>query len=283
MQIVTLTSDFGFHDHYVAALKGAIFKEIHDVFIIDISHSIKAFNTANAAFQLNACFESFPKNTIHIIAVDSEPDLSLKTASLPAVMKYKDQFFVGNNNGFFGSFLEDQEPEFFLEYKDEIIKEEHYKFPSKTCFVHLAKMISKNEKISDILQPANHIKKAFSPKPIIDGNKLLGNVIHIDAFGNLITNISQKEFYTFQENTPFTIYYANRSYFIDKISNSYNEVVAGEKVAIFNSNGLLEIAINKGVNDINAGASKLFGMKVGDTITIEFNPPGSVHDINSLF
>lgn len=283
MQIVTLTTDFGFHDHYVASLKGAIYREIPEVVIIDISHSIKAFNSANAAYQIKSCFESFPENTIHIVAVDCETDLTLKTPSKPIVMKFKNHYFIGTNNGFFGSFLDGQNPDEFMELKEEYINTNVYKFPSKNCFVELAGYITRKEKLTKYLHPSFQIKKAFSPKPMHEGNKLLGNVIHVDSFGNLITNIAMEDFYKFDKKIPFTIYYANRSYFIDRISKSYNEVVAGEKVAIFNSNNLLEIAINKGVNEINSGASKLFGMKIGDTVTVEFSPPGSVDDINLLF
>ena len=283
MQIVTLTTDFGLQDHYVASLKGAILNQIPGAIIIDISHSIPAFNVANAAYQLKSSYRFFPENTIHIVAVDSEPDIKLKIPSLPSVLHHENQFFIGNNNGFFGAFLEDQGSELFFQMEPHSLREDHYKFTSIRCFAPIAGRIHKKEKLNAFLSKSEQIKRAFFPKPIVESNKLLGQVIHIDSLGNIITNISKAEFYRFGREIPFTIYYASRDHFIDKISTSYNDVVPGEKLALFNMSDFLEIAVNKGVNSLNAGASKLFGMKVGDNLTVEFNPPGSVKDINSLF
>ena len=105
MQIVTLTSDTGLQDYYVAAMKGAILNQMHQTTIIDISHQIRPFDVANAAFQLRCCYRDFPKGTIHIIGVDSEPILSGDRASFPTIMLFSGQFFISNDNGFFGCFI----------------------------------------------------------------------------------------------------------------------------------------------------------------------------------
>ena len=91
MQIVTLTSDNGLQDYYVAAIKGAILNQMPNASIIDISHHIRPFDVANAAFQLRCCFRDFPKGTIHIIGVDSEPVLNGDKSSYPTIMKFHDQ------------------------------------------------------------------------------------------------------------------------------------------------------------------------------------------------
>lgn len=111
MQIITLTTDFGLQDYYVAATKGAILHQIPNANIIDISHSIRPFNVAEAVFQLKCCYHTFPPGTIHIVGVDSEPVFSDTNPSFPAVMRYKDQYFISNDNGFFGTFLEDDVPQ----------------------------------------------------------------------------------------------------------------------------------------------------------------------------
>ena len=91
MQIITLTSDTGIQDYYIASIKGAILKEIPEFQIVDISHSIGAFDVANAAFQLKCCYKDFPKGTIHIIGVDSEPMITPQ--------EYSDKNFT-NGTGF---------------------------------------------------------------------------------------------------------------------------------------------------------------------------------------
>lgn len=283
MQIITLTTDFGLQDYYVAATKGAILNQISNANIIDISHSIKPFNVAEAAFQLKCCYHTFPDGTIHIIGVDSEPIFNEQNPSLPTVMVYKNQYFISNDNGFFGSFLEDDLPSELYKLVNPTFTEDYYKFPTKNTFIPMAAYISSRKNLKEICELSTTYKKAFIQKSIIEHNRMLGNVVHIDAYGNIITNITKTDFYRFGTNTPFTIYYVNKTYFIDTISRTYNDVVMGERVAIFNSSDLLEIAINRGANGSTGGANKLFGVRVGDAITIEFHPPGSAKDINSLF
>ena len=110
-----------------------------------------------------------------------------------------------------------------------------------------------------------------------------GYVIHVDNYGNAITNINQELFERFGEDTPFVLYFKRKDYFIDVISGAYNEVPQGEKVAVFNENGLLEIAINRGANGSTGGAEQLFGLRINDMIRIEFTPAGSRETIESLF
>jgi len=283
MQIVTLTTDSGLQDFYVAAMKGAILNKMPAVSIIDISHSIKPFNVAEAAFQLQCCFEEFPNGTIHIIGVDSEPNLKGPNTSLPTIMKYKNQYFISNDNGFYGSFLDENVPDEMYRFSNIASFPEMLKFTAKNCFIELAAKITQNIPFSSFTESVFAYKKAFLQKPIIEQYLIQGTVIHSDSFGNIITNVKKSDFSRFGENVPFIIYYVDKSYHIDVISNHYNDVAMGERVAIFNSNDLLEIAINRGANGGTGGATKLFGVRVGDIIRIEFIPAGSRTDIHSFF
>jgi S-adenosylmethionine hydrolase len=113
-------------------------------------------------------------------------------------------------------------------------------------------------------------------------NLIKGSNFHIHHCGNAITKISPELFARFEE-APFTILFRKRDYYIDTISGSYNEVQPGERVAIFNDNNLLEIAINKGARGVNGGADSLFGLHTGDVVRVEFTPRGSAKTIDSLF
>jgi len=157
------------------------------------------------------------------------------------------------------------------------------KFPTKNCFIPLAKRIAAGESIGSFANPTTAYKRAFMQKPVIEHLIIRGNVIHIDGYGNLITNISRSDFDRFGEKTPFTIKYLNKEYYIDEINETYNNVTMGERVALFNSSELLEIAINRGANGSTGGANKLFGMRQGDPVHIEFTPKGSKEDFDSLF
>ena len=283
MQILTLTSDTGLQDYYVASLKGAILKMMPEVQIVDISHSIKPFDVASAAFQLQCCYMDFPEGTIHLIGVDSEPliqppeysDASSFVSSFPTVMKFNNQYFISNDNGFFGAFLDDKAPQELWRYTVDLNNVLELKYPMKNCFVPLAKRIIDNESMSKYTQAVNKYKKALIPKAVIEEYIVRGIIIHIDSFGNLITNISKADFERLPSDAPYSIKFANEKYYIDHISETYNTVQQGERVALFNENNLLEIAINRGARQSTGGADILFGMKLGDRLRIESSPAGS--------
>jgi hypothetical protein len=283
MQIITLTTDNGYHDYYVAAIKGRLHKAFPTAHVIDISHCIKPFNISEAAFQLRCCFQEFAEGTIHIIGVDSEPLFEAQKERYPGILKYKGQYFICNDNGFFGSFLEEDLPDEFYHYTAIQDQPEAWRFTTKNCFINLAQRIVNNEALSSFATPAKGYRRAFNQKPILDPLLIRGVVIHIDSFGNLVTNITKTDFERFGKEVPFIIKYQKKEYFIDEISATYNAVSQGERVALFNSAGRLEIAINRGANDGFGGASKLFGMRIGDPVHIEFTPQGSKENIQSLF
>lgn len=282
MQIITLTTDTGLQDYYVAAIKGALYKDIPLAHIIDITHSIKPFDIANAAFQVRSCFKDFPNGTIHIIGVDSEPILFGETKSYPTILKFDGHYFICNDNGFFGAFLDDQQFEAMYRFTDVSESPEMLQFTTKNCFVPLAAKISQNIAFESYTEKIDLYKKAFIKKPTIEQYRINGTVIHIDAFGNLITNITKADFNRFGENIPFTIKFLDGVYYIDKISNTYNSVPNGEKVALFNSTNHLEIAINRGINGSTGGAEKMFGMRIDYVVQVIFEPAGSHADFNSL-
>lgn len=283
MQIITLTTDNSYHDYYVAAIKGRLLKAFPTAHVIDISHCIKPFNISEAAFQLRCCFQEFAEGTIHIIGVDSEPLFEAQKERYPGILKYKGQYFICNDNGFFGSFLEEDLPDEFYHYTAIQDQPEAWRFTTKNCFIDLAQRIVNNEALSSFATPAKGYRRAFNQKPILDPLLIRGVVIHIDSFGNLVTNITKTDFERFGKEVPFIIKYQKKEYFIDEISATYNAVSQGERVALFNSAGRLEIAINRGANDGFGGASKLFGMRIGDPVHIEFTPQGSKENIQSLF
>lgn len=275
----------GVRDHYVASLKGAILSLTPEARIVDISHTVRPFDIAEAAYYVSSCFHDFPKGTVHVIGVDSEPMVNFggSEGSFPSVMIYKEHYFICNDNGFFGAFLKDEQPDGFFRIDDVLSNMQLFKFPTRNMLIPAACRLLNGEKLDSFASPFNSYKKAFALNAVIETNLIKGSVIHIDTYGNLITNVHQSLFERFGKDTPFTIYYRNKDYHIDEISATYNAVPSGERVAIFNYNGLLEIAINRGANESNGGAEKLFGVRLGDVIRIEFTPRGSRNTLESLF
>ncbi len=283
MQIITLTTDMGLSDHYAAALKGSIFRLAPEARIVDISHHIRAFDIAQASYCLQSVYEEFPEGTIHLVGVDSEPVINSRDGSYPAIMKIKGHYFVGNDNGFFALMLREEQPEGFWLIDDALSHPAGFRFPAKNIFVPAAVKLAQGVAPETFASAQDEWKRAFTVNPVLEENLIKGSIIHIDHYGNAITNISKDLFDRFEEGTPFTILFRKRDYYIDTISGSYNEVQPGERVAIFNSNNHLEIAINKGARGYNGGADSLFGLHVGDVVRVEFTPRGSAKTIDSLF
>lgn len=265
--LITLTSDMGLKDYYVGSVKGAIYSQLPEATIVDISHDIPPFDIIHASFVIKNTFKQFPKNTVHIIGIDSE--INDETSHL--IIKNHDQYFIGSDNGIF-SLIFDKQPDGVWEINnnDNLID---FSFPSKDIFVPVACHLARGGLPALVGNPIDKIKSKQFFRPIIDNNSIKGMVCYIDKYGNLMTNITKQVFKEVGKNRPFKIYLTKSEYSIQKIHNRYNEVPEGERVALFSSSGYLEIAINKGVQGSGGGASQLFGININDIISLEFKDP----------
>lgn len=285
MGILTLTTDMGHQDHYVAVVKGKILSDIPGANIIDISHNVPPFDILEAAFLIKNVIDEFPPGTIHIIGINPEPEVNFKDetkSSVPKIMVYRDQIFIGNDSGIFSLILEHHHPDELYLITD-YNKPEHLRFPTKSIFCDVACRILNGEKPKDLGDPIDYVKKAMSVQPVIEENLIRGHVIHIDHYGNAITNITEKLFKEIGKGHPFRLNFRSEEYTISEISKSYNDVSQGDKLALFSSSGHLEIAINKGVETNGGSAVSLLGLSKDDIIRIKFEPKGSVQNFNELF
>ncbi|MEZ5082541.1 MAG: SAM-dependent chlorinase/fluorinase [Bacteroidales bacterium] len=256
MPIITLTSDWGLKDHYAGAVKGAILSKMPEATIVDISHQIPSFEIEQAAFVLKNSYPDFPKGTIHILAVNTEE--SEKFAHV--VIEKDGQYFIGNDNGIF-SLLFEEVPENIIELT--IAQDsDYFTFSSRDRFVKAAVHLAKGESLTELGSPKSGIVEKILLKPVVDQNVVRGHVMYIDTYENIITNITEPFFKEIRKNRKFSIIF--RSYSISKISQSYTDVPPGEIVALFDSNGYLEIAMNQG------NAAGLLGLGYKDMIRIEF-------------
>ena len=256
MPVITLTSDWGLKDHYLAAVKGAIYTQLPSVTVIDISHDVQAFNIEQASFIIKNCFKNFPEGSIHIIGVNTIA--SIETPHI--VASYEGHYFIGSDNGIF-SLIFDKEPGEIIEL-DVIQDSDYFTFSTRDIFVKVACMIAKGKEISSMGNKKESINKKILFHPVIEKNAIKGIVIHIDVYENAITNITESLFKEIVKAKPFTISF--RGYEIRKISKSYHDVPQGEILALFGSNSNLEIAMNQG------NAASLLGLHFKDTVRIEF-------------
>ena len=265
MAIITLTTDMGTRDHYVAAVKGAIYSQLEEAKIVDISHHLARFDIAQCAFMLRNSYKEFPKGTVHIIGVD--PEASVDRGHM--LIECDGHYFIGADNGIF-SILFDMIPENIFELNISQDSDD-LTFPVKDVFAKAACHLARGGTPEIIGVRKSSVQQKQMYRPIVEESVIRGTVIYIDSYGNVITNITKSLFQQVRKGRSFTILFRSSAYAITKISRKYSQVPEGEKIALFGSSEHLEIAINKGVEGAGGGANKLFGLKIYDTVTIEFD------------
>ena len=257
MDIITLTSDLGTQTHYAAALQGILYTLSPHSCVVNISHQIRNFDVMEAAFVVKHAYPSFPKGTIHIIAVD--PDYGEHATGV--IMYCDEQYFIAPNNGVCSLIATNREKICFL--IDEKMLSQHFpkSFRSAQVLAPAAAFLANGGKITEIAETAE-IKELFWGEPIVKNHALRGKIIHIDTFGNAITNIDKQLFLEIKKEKSFEIFLRNIR--LRRIVSTYSDVGKGDALAIFGSHGYLEIAMRE------SSAADLLGLKVHDMITLEF-------------
>ena len=275
MPIVSLTTDFGQKDYFVSAIKASLQIEAPSCPVIDISHQISPFNHTEAGYVLKNAYSAFPKGSIHILGVDSE----WTPENRHIAMSYDGHYFIGADNGVFSLVTSGAKAEKIVEIN--IHQNIVSSFPVLDVFVKVAGHISRKGTLEVIGKTISHIKELTDIKPVVnpDSNALLGSVIYIDNYGNVVTNITKKVFDSIGKSRDFTIF--ARTVKFRRIVAHYGEAIDfdlprekreedGKKIALFNTAGHLELAIYKSNPQTVGSAHSLFGLDYRDPITIEF-------------
>lgn len=274
MSVITFTSDYGLVDHRVPSVKGKILSLNENVNIIDISHEIQAYNLLQTAYIVRNSYSFFPKGTVHIISVDS-----FYTKERKCILYDADgHYFIAADNGVLSLIFYDIKPEAVYEITFNNRFDDEVNFTSTDIFAPVAVHL-KNGGLPEVIGRKYKTPKQLSfPRPVFSENEkmIIGEIMYIDNFGNVVSNISKK---FFEKNAvgfdSFIVKF--RNLVLSKIYGQYTEFVNdwtnehefhGKSAAIFNDAGLLELTIYKG-NSQN-GAKTLFGLKVGEKIYIEF-------------
>ncbi|WP_338358108.1 SAM-dependent chlorinase/fluorinase [Yeosuana marina] len=275
MAIITLTTDFGEKDHFAGATKGAIYSEMPEIRIVDISHSISPFNTSEAAYIIQNAYRSFPKGTIHVIGIDSELNAENKHIAL----KLDDHYFICANNGIMSMICSEIVPEKIVEIN--IHDKIQTSFPVLDVFVKVACHIARGGTLEVIGKTITEIKPIKNIVPYVneDKSQIIGSVLYIDNYGNVVTNIKKSFFEAIQKGRSFEI--SARSYKFRTIYKKYSDFVnfeipedkrhdEGRGLVVFNSGSFLEIAVYKSNSATVGSASTLMGLSLMDTVSINF-------------
>jgi S-adenosylmethionine hydrolase len=256
--IITITTDFGLKDHYVSAMKAVILGINPDARLIDISHEIPPQDIMAGAWVLKNTAFLYPTGTIHLVVIDPGVGSSRK----PIICKLNGHYFVGPDNGLF-SLLAEEFPIEVYEISNKQLRRESVAntFHGRDIFAPAAAHLSNGENPVSFGELLQDIVRYRWATPISDDEGIQGWIVHIDQYGNLITNIPA-EMLDGCKNHEFRIYAGTT--ILNSIVTTFSDVEDGEAAAYIGSSDMLEISVNKG----NAG--QLLNIHKGAPVSVVF-------------
>ena len=256
---ITLTTDFGLEDDYVGVMKGVIHSINPGVTVVDLTHYIPPQDIEWTAYIIYYSFDYFPKGSIHVIVVD--PGVG---SSRPIkLIKLNGHYFLSPDNGVMTKLLNQYQPEgiWTINNQEYFLPDISNTFHGRDIFAPVAAHLSKGVTPELMGKASREVKNLSLPEPQIKANEITGRIIHIDRFGNLITDIEHRMIAQLSASWDnLSIHLSNQ--ILSGIKKSYEEVEEGKTLAIFGSKGLLEISVNKG------NAAKMLIIKNRDQVRI---------------
>ena len=256
--IITLMTDFGTSDHYVGVMKGVILNINPQVQVIDITHAIPPQDIHAAAFLIDSAYRYFPSGTIHVIVVD--PGVGSERQAI--VCQTETTYFVCPDNGILTHILRNEKRAHAVAVENStyFLPQVSNTFHGRDIFAPVAAHLSRGVPMDKLGNPVTQPLLLPITKPQVTDKAIIGQVIWIDSFGNLVTDISHEILELLAGRNSIVICAGSAR--IGHINRSYAESAIGEVLAIVGSFNRLEISINQG------SAAQALGLKRGDTITI---------------
>ncbi len=271
MPIITLTTDFGIKDHYVAAAKGMLLQKNPDAQLIDVSHCIDLYHIGNASYVLFGAYKHFPEKTVHIVSVDAE----LYDQSYFLLMVYDGHYFLSADNGALSLLVANNQPDWLFRL--------HISSGITSSMALFADVISKMETqpltaLGDEITMEDCVQLTeMKPQVIDEGNAIRGSFIYEDHYGNAITNVSKSLFEKIGKGRAFD-FMASR-YTLSRINAFYSDFntevkplgdFVSQALLLFNSDHFLQLSIYKGNIQQSGTVKSLLGLGYRDTFIIQF-------------
>ena len=256
LPVISLLTDFGTVDYFVGAVRGAILSVNPQAVIADITHEVPPQDVEAAAFILLAAYKTFPAGTIHLAVVDP----GVGSTRRPIIVSAGEQFFVGPDNGLF-TYIYDREPSHRTFH---VTAEKYFRQPVSTTFHGRDIFAPVAAALSNGVKPkmfgasiTDEVRLETSLTPVVQKNgNVEGRIIHIDRFGNCITNLTRDVL----EDQPTTLFVKGKT--VDSFRDFYSDSAPSEVFAIWGSAGFLEIAVNRG------SAALTLGVRRGEAVVL---------------
>ena len=258
--VITLTTDFSLHDSYVGTMKGVILRIFPEARLVDITHQIAAQDVVEASLIIGSAYPYFPSGSVHLVVVDPGVGGSRR----PLLVAGSEHYFVGPDNGTFTRLLDaDPEAEVYeIRAGQYLLPNISDTFHGRDVFAPVAAFLARGVAPGEFGPRIDDPRRLAVPEPRIWGDQIRGEVIHIDSFGNVVSNITRTQFEQASGTRRFKILLNGKA--IDRLCRSYSDQETGKTLALFGSSGLLEIAVCGGRAERRMGAGK------GDTVIVQF-------------
>ncbi|MBC6988585.1 S-adenosyl-l-methionine hydroxide adenosyltransferase family protein [Hymenobacter sp. BT491] len=252
MGLLTFLSDFGYRDHYVAAVKARILHLAPTQPVLDITHGIEPFNIAHAVHVLNAVFRDFPAGTVHLVGVN---DLGGPRGAWHAAL-FEGHYFVAADNGIL-ALLTDGQPEELVR-----LAATPTSSPTRDVLTPAAVYLAGGGALTDLGPPPTEYYQLMNRQLRLQDHRITGHVVHVDHYGNLITNITRASVEAVGHGRPCTIHFARET--VREVAPHFQAADPGDAVCIFNSQNMLCIGVNQG------NASELLGLHFDSQVDVRF-------------
>ena len=268
--VISLLTDYGLRDPYVAEVKAVILSYCRDAVIIDVSHEVSAFNELEAAFLLTTYVKYMPEGTIHVCIVD--PGVGAGRRGI-VVETMRGDLFIGPDTGFMIPAAE----LLGIRHVYEIDESKLPSRPSETfhgrdVFAHVAGRLAAGVEVRDIGAEIDDYARMSLPKPVVGENWIDATIMHVDGFGNLITNLRPELLSNRMKSDELLIEFKDRILRC-RFVKAYGLVEVGEPLLTVGGSGFVELAVNRG------SAAETFRLSVGDVIRIR-SPEEGAHRRN---
>jgi S-adenosylmethionine hydrolase len=258
--LLTLTTDFGVRDPYVAAIKGVIFERCPGVTVVDLTHDIAPQSVLEGALFLAGAVPYFPKGTVHCAVVDP----GVGTNRLAMAVSAGGHVFVCPDNGLLTIFLSSHtlDEAYTIDNPAYMRDAVSPTFHGRDIFAPAAAALARDVPLNALGRPVKELVQLDIPKATVTSDGcLVGEVIHIDRFGNCITNIHRSRLAT-KTATEVGV----REHRFPGIAHTYRDVPPGAALALFGSSDHLEVAVNQ------SNAAKELGITPGDDVRVTIRP-----------
>ena len=255
--MITLTTDFGSIDPFVGIMKGVIARINPHATIVDLTHGIPPQNILAAAMTLSHAIRYFPQKTIHVVVVDP----GVGSTRRPILIEVDDSYFIGPDNGVLSLVCEGQQPNRVIHLSNPAyyLKPTSRTFHGRDIFAPVAAYLSLGIATEAFGETLDDYVRVGRPKVVKTEHSLTGEIVYIDGFGNLFTNIQEQDLAKFDgENLSIVL----RDLTICGLAPGYSAAAAGQPVALINSWGALEIALNMG------DLARRFSIRTGEKVYV---------------